>query len=257
MNWYYVEAGRQAGPVDEAGLSALVASGKIRADTLVWREGMANWQAYHEIQPSIPGAPAASGGSSAGEAVCAECGGVFPASDTVVIGGSPVCANCKPVFMQKMREGVISEDGPLQYAGFWIRFAAQLVDSLIFGAVGFLYIMLLGLGITLFGRPVPGAPPSPLVLVFALLFYFFMFAIPLCYEIILVGKYGATPGKMACRLRVIRADGARVSYGLAAGRGFSKIVSLLMCYIGFMMAGWDDEKRAAHDRMCGTRVVYR
>ncbi len=119
MNWYYVESGRQAGPVDEAGLAALAASGKIRPETLVWREGMANWQAYREVQPAAPGTPpilgqgaSAAGGSRAGEVVCAECGGRFPVSDTIQIGDARVCANCKPVFVQKMREGV-----PQSFAG--------------------------------------------------------------------------------------------------------------------------------------------
>ena len=41
MNWYYVEAGQQAGPVDDAQLQELLGSGKIQQETLVWREGMA------------------------------------------------------------------------------------------------------------------------------------------------------------------------------------------------------------------------
>ncbi len=251
MNWYYVEGGRQAGPVDEAGLNALVASGKIRPETLVWREGMANWQAYREIQ-----SPSA-GGSPAGEAVCAECGGRFPVNDTVLIGGSRVCANCKPVFVQKMREGVnVGEMGQLQYAGFWIRFAAQLLDNLIMGAVCFIVMMMLSFAVTISLQPTAGAQPNSAFIVVGLLFYFFIFAIPCSYEVFMIGKYGATLGKMACRIRVVRANGIRVSYGLAVGRFFSKIVSYMICYIGFMLAGWDVEKRALHDHMCSTRVVH-
>jgi hypothetical protein len=40
MKWYYVEAGQQAGPVDDELLAALVTSGKIQPDTLIWREGI-------------------------------------------------------------------------------------------------------------------------------------------------------------------------------------------------------------------------
>ena len=42
MDWYYVDAGQQAGPVNDAQLAALASSGTILNDTLVWREGMAN-----------------------------------------------------------------------------------------------------------------------------------------------------------------------------------------------------------------------
>ena len=151
--------------------------------------------------------------------------------------------------------------GSFGYAGFWIRVAAYLVDSLILGAVNFIVVIFLGLAIPLFiVRSAPGAPassPSPFLLLIVLFFYFLMLAIPACYETFMIGRYGATLGKMACRIRVVRADGARVSYLLAFGRFFSKIVSALICYVGFLMAGWDVEKRALHDHMCSTRVVCR
>jgi hypothetical protein len=59
MNWYYVSAGQQAGPVEEAQLEELFRTGQIQADTLVWREGMANWQSYREVKPVMAqaGAP--------------------------------------------------------------------------------------------------------------------------------------------------------------------------------------------------------
>src|SRR6266496_1905513 len=52
MNWYYAEAGQQRGPVSDAELSGLVQAGTVRDDTLVWREGMADWQ----LQPGQSGA---------------------------------------------------------------------------------------------------------------------------------------------------------------------------------------------------------
>jgi uncharacterized RDD family membrane protein YckC len=62
---------------------------------------------------------------------------------------------------------------------------------------------------------------------------------------------------MACQLRVIRADGSNLDWGLAIGRHFAKILSYLTLFIGFIMAGFDEEKRALHDRICETRVVYK
>ena len=110
MNWYYVEGGQQAGPVDEAQLEALRTAGRIDAETLIWREGMANWQPYREARASgAPGAPTAgaavatAGGK--GEAVCAECGRMFPIDNTIQFGAVRVCAGCKPILMQKLAEG--------------------------------------------------------------------------------------------------------------------------------------------------------
>jgi uncharacterized RDD family membrane protein YckC len=71
----------------------------------------------------------------------------------------------------------------------------------------------------------------------------------------MIGKYGATLGKMACKIKVVTPDGGRVTYLRAFGRYFAKLLSAMICFIGYIMAGFDDEKRALHDRICDTRVV--
>jgi uncharacterized RDD family membrane protein YckC len=60
---------------------------------------------------------------------------------------------------------------------------------------------------------------------------------------------------MALSLKVVRADGSKVSYMRAFGRAAAEIVSGILLLIGYIIAGFDDEKRALHDRMCDTRVV--
>src|SRR5262249_44534738 len=99
MAWYYAEAGQQAGPVDDAQLEQLLQSGRIQPDTLVWREGMANWQPYGQVRPSAQAtsnpsvsAAVASPGAAAGQVVCAECGRLFNIQDTIAYGNARVCA---------------------------------------------------------------------------------------------------------------------------------------------------------------------
>jgi hypothetical protein len=99
MKWYYVDAGKQAGPVDDAGLMALAVTGKITHDTLVWREGMANWQPFREVGTGAVAARV----TGLEEVACAECGKTFPVGDTVKIGEVRVCLNCRPAFTRKMR----------------------------------------------------------------------------------------------------------------------------------------------------------
>ena len=80
---------------------------------------------------------------------------------------------------------------------------------------------------------------------------------PALYEIYFVSTRSATPGKLALGLKIVRADGAPMTTGLAVGRFFAYILdSLIPLYIGFIIAGFDSEKRAVHDYICGTRVVY-
>jgi hypothetical protein len=54
MDWYYAESGQQRGPVDESGFADLVRNGKVRDDTLVWREGMAQWQPFGVVRARVP-----------------------------------------------------------------------------------------------------------------------------------------------------------------------------------------------------------
>jgi hypothetical protein len=51
MQWYYTVQGQRQGPVDDAGLEALVGQGTIQDDTYVWREGLAEWQSYGALKP--------------------------------------------------------------------------------------------------------------------------------------------------------------------------------------------------------------
>jgi len=112
MNWFYVEANQQRGPVSEEQLHELARAGKILPTTVVWREGMANWEPFSSLPPAQPasslppGAPPALTAAPPGStAICAECGRAFPASDVVRLHNSWVCAGCKPLFLQRMLEG--------------------------------------------------------------------------------------------------------------------------------------------------------
>lgn len=75
------------------------------------------------------------------------------------------------------------------------------------------------------------------------------------YTIFFNGRYGATPGKMACKLRVVTADGQPIGYGRATGRFFAEILSGIICNIGYIIAAFDDQKRSLHDHICSTRVI--
>src|SRR5882762_8989009 len=54
-SWFYASEGQQKGPFPEAQLQDLIARGTVRADTLVWTEGMAGWQKAAEIPGLVPG----------------------------------------------------------------------------------------------------------------------------------------------------------------------------------------------------------
>ncbi|HTL56136.1 MAG TPA: GYF domain-containing protein [Candidatus Limnocylindrales bacterium] len=119
MNWYYVDSGQQAGPVEEAQLLELVRSGKIQPDTLVWHEGMTAWTPYQEVAPrgSSPEEPASgtvppvAGSVGTGGLICCECGRAFAVSDVIRYNDKWICAACKPIFFQRLREGAAVGSG--------------------------------------------------------------------------------------------------------------------------------------------------
>ena len=81
-------------------------------------------------------------------------------------------------------------------------------------------------------------------------------ALGLAYEGYFVSTKGGTIGKLALGLQIIHVDGSRLTFTQAIGRYFARILSGIILYIGYMMAGWDEEKRALHDRLAGTRVIH-
>jgi uncharacterized RDD family membrane protein YckC len=80
-------------------------------------------------------------------------------------------------------------------------------------------------------------------------------AIGVAYTTWFLGRYGATLGKMACKLKVVTAEGDRVSYLRAFGRHFAEWLSGMILLVGYIMAAFDREKRALHDHICNTRVI--
>jgi uncharacterized RDD family membrane protein YckC len=50
-------------------------------------------------------------------------------------------------------------------------------------------------------------------------------------------------------------DGNRISFGRATGRYFAKIVSGLICSIGFIMAAFTEKKQGLHDMIASTLVL--
>lgn len=229
MNWFYASNGTQQGPVGDADLLALVQAGSITASTQVWQEGMADWKPLSEVRPDLA---ASSNSPSPGSAL-------------------------KNLNVQAMREGALPSlyAGPLNYAGFWIRFAAKFIDGILMQVVGFIIQMGVGMVVAVGMRTDASGEPSGAAVGMMFLAMALSILVQALYCGIMVGKYGATLGKMACGLKVVMPDGSNVSMGRAFGRYFAEILSSITLAIGYIMAAFDEEKRSLHDRIVSTRVI--
>lgn len=238
MNWYYALNGQQLGPVSEQELLQLAAQGTLSGGSLVWREGIGDWLPLSSALPASQTVSTAVAGAP-------------------VIGGYAVPEAHKDLVVQQMREGVSPMlPGAMNYAGFWIRFVAKFIDGIILAVPSFAIQFALGMGISATIDTSSANPEiNPAQIGMMLLSMVIGIGIQVLYNGLLVSKYGATWGKMALGLKIVNDDGSKVSTGKAIGRVFAELVSGFTCYIGYIIAGFDSEKRSLHDHICSTRVI--
>ena len=186
---------------------------------------------------------------------CSQCGRTFAHSDVVQIAGNWVCGDCKPGYLSRvMASGGTASAMSWHYGGFWIRVGARVIDGFLLGIVqAFLALVIFGVFGAQFRPIVIASEPVGLRVTFQLLSY----AIGFLYEVFFLHSRGATLGKMALGLQVVRSNGESLGWGVCIARYFMNLVSALILLIGYIMAGFDSEKRALHDRVCDTRVVYK
>jgi uncharacterized RDD family membrane protein YckC len=152
------------------------------------------------------------------------------------------------------------------YAGFWLRLVAYIIDYVIIYVVqSFIFIPVLGLmGITFAAKmddmgtmsdaetmgmvgsmiAVAGAT-ALLTTIIALLYWSLMES----------SKYQATVGKIALGLKVTDLDGNSLDFVKSLIRNVCKIISGMILFIGYIMAGFTEKKQGLHDIIAGTLVV--
>ena len=198
---------------------------------------------------------------------CSQCGRALAQSDLVHIAGSWVCADCKPAFLSRVMASGAAGASPLawRYGGFWVRFGARFIDGLIFMVPMVIFIAMLMPSLIRAKGQAPIDPNTMFAAFGFVTFFVVLFLAGGCYEILMLKYRSGTLGKMACGLKVVRSDGRSLSWGVCFGRffmwnvvtsGIPYINSVLML-VSSIMLGVDDEKRALHDRVCDTRVIYK
>ena len=150
-----------------------------------------------------------------------------------------------------------------EYAGFWLRLAAYLIDGLIVNVA--LYILFAIFGISYFSSFVGSemletGEPDPEVIagMFSSMATMMLISVVgtwLYFALQESSDAQATLGKRAVRVRVTDIDGEKISFARATGRYFGKIISSMIFMVGFIMAGFTERKQALHDMMASTLVL--
>jgi uncharacterized RDD family membrane protein YckC len=221
--------GREYGPVTLHEIKAWIRDGRVGRQTQVSRSDLGSWLAasqYQEFQPEI---------------------------------GS-VKATSPDVFGDEMES-----------VGFWPRLGALIIDSIIIYFAFVAVAKMLGWSINIFTPPgtmpgvTPGVAPTlndlmPMIMIAAKQAGV-IFLIRMIYEVLMNGRFGATLGKMIIGAKIVRLDGSRLGYLFALFRFLAMFVMNLICYLGYIIAGFmiafREDKRGLHDLIVGTRVIYK
>jgi uncharacterized RDD family membrane protein YckC len=214
---------------------------------------------------------------------CSKCGGVMA-------DGAAFCSNCGQAFavtatrapMMNASAAVPMGAGGaavpayagyaavprVEYAGFWLRFLAWLIDNVVMG-VGVVLILIPLIFLTSLRTVLDDFHPSEDMNdanAFMLIGFVFVLATAslvvtwLYHALMESSEWQATLGKKALGLVVTDLAGQRVSFGRATGRHFAKIVTNLASFgigLGYLMAAFTEKKQALHDMLAGCLVLQR
>jgi len=139
----------------------------------------------------------------------------------------------------------------LEPAGFGARFVAYLIDNILLSVVGCVIGFVFGLAAGLSSGMDSQSVATGVQLVANAL----GMLVSAAYFTFMIGAKGQTVGKMVMGLKVLRADGGEVGFGLAFLRWIGYLISSVICLIGFIMAGFRDDRKALHDLIFSTQVV--
>lgn len=151
-----------------------------------------------------------------------------------------------------------------KFAGFWWRFLAIIIDGLILGVVKWIVItpILAVVGFGAFKAATSSNMDETAAIgmvgafagAVAMAWIFTIVAGWLYFSLMESSKFQGTIGKLALGIIVTDMEGNKINFGKATGRYFGKIVSGIILYIGFMMAGFTEKKQGLHDILAGTLV---
>jgi uncharacterized RDD family membrane protein YckC len=134
----------------------------------------------------------------------------------------------------------------LEYAGFWVRTGAALIDTIL------MLIIIMPVLTLIYGSDYWTSEA----------FFIGFWDIVLNYilpaiAVILFWIYkSATPGKMALKLSIVDAKtGREASKGQLIGRYFAYYISILALFLGIIWVGIDKRKQGWHDKLAGTVVI--
>lgn len=256
--WHISRDGKsREGPFTTQQVKTMLQVGQLRAHMLCWQEGMAGWTPLSGV-PVFVAAPPPLPMKSLVDPVRHTPPPPMPPMPSVQPTAAPVQAVVPAVAAPVVQaSGASAAVSGMQYAGFWLRFVAAIIDGVIAGTmaaivrwgVGFVFVQI----ILASDGKISVEEANPFFVVCSLLASTLVSW--LYFATLESSRRQATLGKLAMGLRVTDGDGARLRFSRATGRYFAKILSALILLIGYLMAAWTPRKQGLHDIMADTLVL--
>lgn len=257
--WYYADAERQRhGPIAAEAMREKFQQGELALETLVWREGLPQWQPLSDFLDELQVKVVAEPGIDLRADYSAIENGTAVAP-SYATAASPYAAPSAPL----LGDAVVVSGGEIVYAGFWKRVAASVIDSFVTGALSYALLIPLFL---VFGISMGSLVQSELAsagasIGFIIAQYSISILVPAAYFGWMQSSSSmASLGKMAVGIKVVRGSGERMSFWRSFLRYITLIVfTLVTCGLGMLIAGlmvvFSQRKQGLHDMVCDTLVV--
>ena len=179
---------------------------------------------------------------------CTRCG-------TEAVAGGNYCANCG--HPHGTVAAVVAASEPV-YAGFWLRVGAFLIDFGILVSIayfGLMFVSMLFVGVTLGTSTMPPENPFPAFAGWAWLWILPVAGPWLYHALFESSNRQATPGKLACGIKLTDLAGERIGFGRASARYFASWITSVTFLIGYLTVAFTDKRQALHDLIARTLVV--
>ncbi|AVP96533.1 hypothetical protein C7S18_04665 [Ahniella affigens] len=264
---YYSNAARQQiGPVSREDLQAALLAPDWHSKAMVWREGWEKWLPWPEAArvlglqlppasstPPPAGFPPALPERSASSPVAR--------ADHTARSGAPALADRPAENFYASPNAPVMTPSAVQwdYASFWTRLAAYLIDRLILivimvAAIALLSGLVFGLGLA--GKNGTNEDMGHLLLFSGIMLIMVVF--PAVYFIYFEqSESGMTPGKRLFGIRVADLDGKRISVGAAFIRNLIAAISGAFYGVGHIVAAFTERHQALHDLGAQTIVIHK
>jgi uncharacterized RDD family membrane protein YckC len=230
--------GERHGPYKEEDVRAWLRSGQVSGSDLAWREGLADWQPLSVLYPDA-----------------------MPDTATPAAGAAyppPVA----PGQGLPQTTAAALED----YAGFWKRVAAYILDIIVLWIPTMLIESVFGIGAAkevlkqaaLNASGDPHAMLAAQVQFYTMMWPAFLASFVLAwwyYALCESSPWQATVGKLALGIRVTDMQGQRLTLGRALIRYPAMLLSQVILCIGYIMVAFTQRKQGLHDMIAGTLVL--